>query len=244
VDEVAVLFQEYSGHLAQLGIDGPSALSAIQSGLEAGAFEGDKVLDMFKEMNIKISEGSDATREALGRLGIDERMVDKLQEGKISGAEMFATIQGALKEYEGNIPADLLADTLGTPAEDLGADVVKALDLMGVSMEELEGTAAKSGDAVNKNWSTMVEGMKRNFRTGLGDAFGPLMEKVDKLMPRISDAVLPLVDRFTSAVGDFLADIDVEGLVTMFEEDIVPAVETGGHCASRGNGHRNLRRLR
>lgn len=227
IDEVAILFQEYSGHLAQLGIDGPAALSAIESGMAAGAYEGDKVLDMFKEMNIKISEGSDATREALGRLGIDERMVDKFREGKISGVEMFSTIQGAIKEYEGNIPADLLADTLGTPAEDLGVEVVKALDLMGGSMEELEGTAAKAGDAVNKNWGTMVEGIKRRFQTGLGDAFGPLLEKADELMPRISEAVLPLVDKFTGAVGDFLADIDVEAMATMFEEDIVPAVQTG-----------------
>lgn len=209
-NELALLFQEYSGHLAQLGFQGPDVMSAIASGMQAGAFEGDKVLDMFKEMNIKMTEGSDATRDALSRLGLDPGIVDSYREGSISGVEMFQTIQAAIQEYEGNIPADLLADTLGTPAEDLGAEVVRNLDLMGGSVDEFKGKAAEAGNALYNNIGSAFATLKRQAVDAFadligGDQFAGMKDKVIAGIGSITEAIVPAIAQLGPALDAVVA---------------------------------------
>ena len=199
--EVALLFQEYSAHLGEMGISGPQALAAIQSGLEAGAFEGDKVLDMFKEMNIKLTEGSKGTRESLAELGLSG-LVEDFRAGRVSGVEAFEAIQQKLREYKGEVPANLLADTLGTPAEDLTAEVVKNISLSADAIGDLDGAAVAAGDAVNNSLLPAWSNVWRSIQAGAagvltgGGLFGELRQgAIDTLNDLAGD-----VDAFFSDV--------------------------------------------
>jgi hypothetical protein len=211
-------FNEYGSTFNQLGISGEAALAFINTGLEAGIDNSDRIADLIRETGIRLGEiHSDPNIQAaftdLDNLStIDlSAMLTGWEAGDISGDDMFGAIFQALEDAAAADPtkAKTLASTLmGTIAEDFGLEAVAQLSpvwdesLWG----PLEDRAQTASDTVNNTLSTALTEL---FRTLEVELAGTLDEMFD------FDA---LIDKAKKAIKDIAAALRAgEGLAEALE---------------------------
>ena len=68
-------FWEYSTQFKEMGFTAEEMTGILIKGLQNGAFNSDKVGDVFKELNIRIIEMNDNTREAIHNLGLNSEQI-------------------------------------------------------------------------------------------------------------------------------------------------------------------------
>lgn len=153
---------EYSPHFARFGLDGKSALDLVATGLDHGARNTDVMADSFKELGIRVMDGSTLSRGALSDLGMD---VDKTMAafGK-GGPEAKAALDTVIDRLNATTDAGererLGVALLGTQWEDTMKDVISfidvmpgtstALDSVGISTRMASEKAAGLADAFNQ----------------------------------------------------------------------------------------------
>lgn len=165
------VLNEYTSTFREMGIDGPSALSLINSGLEAGFGNADRVADSVREMGIRVREldptqidaamtsfanGETTIEElntTLGETGAALNELDLLDEteaflsGDMNGEDFFnsviAGLQGVQSESE---RARLAVQIFGTQAEDIGVGAITSLTTEG--FDNIEGAAQEAADSM------------------------------------------------------------------------------------------------
>lgn len=131
-DDWAETLNEYSPHFARFGLDGKSALDLVATGLDHGARNTDVMADSFKELGIRVMDGSTLSRGALADLGLD---VDKTMKafGK-GGPEAKAALDTVIDRLNATTDAGererLGVALLGTQWEDTMKDVISFIDVM------------------------------------------------------------------------------------------------------------------
>ncbi len=133
---------EYSTQFSNGGASAEQFFSVLETGLSGGLLGTDKAADAFKEFRVRIQDGSKATSEALGQLGIDsDDLTKKMASGTITAADAFQMVIQRLKETDDqNVMMQAGVGLLGTQFEDLGQDASIALDLTAVKMSDLVGS--------------------------------------------------------------------------------------------------------
>lgn len=131
-DDWAETLNEYSPHFARFGLDGKSALDLVATGLDHGARNTDVMADSFKELGIRVMDGSTLSRGALADLGLD---VDKTMKafGK-GGPEAKAALDTVIDRLNATTDAGererIGVALLGTQWEDTMKDVISFIDVM------------------------------------------------------------------------------------------------------------------
>jgi hypothetical protein len=176
-------FVEYSSQFAQIGIDGPAALSLINQGLEAGTFNSDKLADTFKELNVRITEavatGEGATAEALGRVGLADE-AEAFAAGEITALEFArgaqeALASGAATEFD-------LYEIFGSPLEDFGVDIFAGLDFTAAENAIIpEGTAQQAASTINDTLNQTLLETGRIIEDSVLAKFGGLEGLLDRI---------------------------------------------------------------
>lgn len=178
-DDLLDTFYEYGPQFERLGFSAEDMTQTLVSGLEAGAFNSDKVADSVKEFGLRLSEGTDATREGLALLDADlANLPDRFLAGEVTGKEAFAIVQQAMRDFEGEIPGQVLADVFGGPGEDLTAGVLMQLDLVGANLGDIEGAAIGAGNAINSNFGAAFDTIKRSAIGALVPLVSPFIEAI------------------------------------------------------------------
>lgn len=165
-------FNEYGSTFKQVGISGEGALGLINSGLDAGIDNSDRIADAIRETGIRLGEiGTDeniaAAFEQLDALSdIDlAKSLDAKNAGEISGDEFYAGFFEALADANEADPqaAQTIAATLvGTIAEDFGVESISQLTpIWDETMGTLEGRAETAGGTISGTLGTTIEGFLR-----------------------------------------------------------------------------------
>lgn len=173
------VLNEYGSTFSRMGFDGESALNLINSGLDAGFGNADRVADALREMDIRVHEldftAIDAAMEAfengdisvdelngvLGETGVALNELDLLDEtraflnGELSGEDYFNSVITALNNVEdASDQAQEAVAIFGTQAEDIGVDAITSLTTEG--LEGIEGRAQEAADAVTNTISGSI----------------------------------------------------------------------------------------
>jgi hypothetical protein len=209
---------EYSPAFQRLGFDGETAIGLISQGLDAGAFNADKIGDAFNEFSIRAIDGSTATVDALSELGLSaDDVAQRIAEGGPAAQQATSDIIAALSNVDDKVTQDAAGVALfGSIWEDLGADVILALDPAAASVENLDGAAARMGDTLNDNLGTKIETLKRTALTGLTtfmtDNVIPAAEAVmdaynEDGLAGVFDTVAEGIENALPVIGDKLQDM-------------------------------------
>lgn len=161
-DDWAETLNEYSPHFKRLGLDGTSALNLIATGLEHGARNTDVMADSFKELGIRVVDGSVLSRGALSDLGLDvDKTMQAFSKGGPEAKAALDTVIDRLNAIQDPVERDRIGVALlGTTWEDTAKDVLgfmdvlpgtsTALDSSGVSARMASEKAAGLADAFNQ----------------------------------------------------------------------------------------------
>lgn len=170
-------FTEYPALFARLGLTGEEALGLINQGLDAGAFNSDKVADALKELQIRATDASATSAEGYRLIGLNaDEMTAKMAAGGVSAREGLDQILDGLRSIEDPVARNAAGVALvGTQWEDLG-DAILALDLS-TAVEQLggvEGAAQRMFDTLANNDATKLEQAKRNIEVAVQGIQGAL----------------------------------------------------------------------
>lgn len=255
IADVTDLTDEYGTSAEQLGLSGQVFLGAVSQIAEAGGFNIDKAADLFKELNIRIRDGSDASTEAVAALGLGyDELISDLEAGGPRAESSLQQIFDNLMAIEDPVERNQLGVALmGTQWEDLG-DTVGAVDFA-TARDELGDLAGATDDlgVVNETASKKIETFKRQVLAKLVDFIGgtaiPKIEELAAFLgPHLQTAVEtlgPIIEDIRLGMTGFIAAFSGEGVtsdgfvgfmeelgvtardfVTFLQEEALPAVQS------------------
>ncbi|MFD7738419.1 phage tail tape measure protein [Streptomyces sp. MJM8645] len=176
-------FNEYPTQFRDLGIDGKQALGLIHQGLEAGARDADVVADAFKELNIRVKDGTAA--DGLKSLGLNaDKMATAFAKGGPQANSALDQLMDRLRQVKD--PAErsrLSVALLGTQAEDLSKALFSLDPSAAVAgLGAVDGAAQKAGDTMRDNASTRWTQFTRGLQQGAVEVLG------SKVVPALMSA--------------------------------------------------------
>ncbi|MGP7815344.1 peptidoglycan DD-metalloendopeptidase family protein [Glutamicibacter soli] len=186
--EILPVFDEYSKHFAQLGIDGDTAMGIIVASSQDGAIGMDKMGDALKEFTIRSTDMSKSTAGAYSALGLDmTTMTNDLLAGGDRAEGAMAQIVHGLQEIKD--PGEQAAASLalfGTPLEDLGTDQIPnflgMIDPMGDAFDSTAGAAQQMTDAINSGPTASLESLGRGFQGLIADGIQPFLGPAQEVL--------------------------------------------------------------
>ncbi|KEQ22878.1 phage tail tape measure protein [Paenibacillus tyrfis] len=179
---------EYAPQFKALGFTANEMFDIFSAGLEAGAFNLDKVGDALKEFNIRAKDGSKSSTEAFQMLGLDvEEMMKTFASGGPKARQAFSQVMQMIADIEDPVQRNTVGvGLMGTQFEDLEATVIAS---MGTATSQFDMTR-NTMDELNKtkfeNMGQALESIGRQIETGLLIPFG---QKLLPLMGSVSTAV-------------------------------------------------------
>lgn len=173
-EDVLDTMTEYSNLMTQAGLTGEQFVNLLNTGVEAGAWNTDKIADAIKEGKRNIDEavaaaalgGTTAYGEALSRVEyFDEAAL--YASGQMGAEEFWSGLIAALQEKGNTFD---YYEIFGSPAEDLGVNVINALDFSEVE-RQFDGTAANIAATMKNTIGTAFTELTRVLEQQLLNAF-------------------------------------------------------------------------
>ncbi|MDP5277141.1 phage tail tape measure protein [Chengkuizengella axinellae] len=175
---------EYAPHFAALGFSANEMFDMFGSGLEAGAFNLDKIGDLVKEFNIKSTDGSKATIEAFEELNMDaQSMMETIGSGGPEAEKAFDDIVNSILSVQDSVKQNEIGFALmGTPFEDLELTVFESMTNVRSQFDQTKDTmeeiAAVKYDTVGHEY----EKLGHQLMTGI------ILPYSEELLPVLKDA--------------------------------------------------------
>lgn len=190
-------FNEYPTQFRDLGIDAKQAMGLIHQGLEAGARDADVVADAFKELNIRVKDGSAA--DGLKSIGLNaDKMAAAFNAGGPKANAALDQIMDRLRQVKDPTERSKLSFALlGTQAEDLSKALFSLDPSSAVAgLGAVDGAAARAGDTMRNNASTRWTSFIRGLQQGAVEVVG---SKVVPALMAAADWVGTLGDKLNTA---------------------------------------------
>ncbi|NLP82585.1 phage tail tape measure protein [Microbacterium sp. CFH 90308] len=217
-------FTEYPALFARLGLTGDEALGLINQGLDAGAFNSDKVADALKELQIRATDASESSAEGYRLIGLNaEEMTAKMAAGGSSAREGLDQILDGLRGIEDPVARNAAGVALiGAQWEDLG-DSILALDLSTAvdQLNGVDGAAQRMFDTLAANDATRIQQAQRNIEVAAQGIQGALAAAFSEPLGDLAN----FVSQNRGPVMQFILDLANAGLD--FGVGVVEGVATG-----------------
>lgn len=181
---------EYSPLWADMGYSAEDMFGIMKNGAKEGVYNLDYLNDVMKEFQIRATDGSKSTLEAVSALSPETQKVwQAFSDGKASVADMSQAAVADLAKIDDKVKQNELGVALfGTKWEDLGGDVVLSMLAAGESLEDFDGAMQKINEVRFDTVGAALKGIGRILL-------------VDLVVP-IGEAVLPALNM----VANFLRD--------------------------------------
>ena len=183
---------EYTQIWGQAGFTAQEMFSILQNGLDAGAYNLDKVNDFVKEFTISLSDGR--IKENLSSFSDDtQKLFKEWEKGKATSADVFKAVINDLKNAESEQEALTTASTIWSA---LGED--NALSVI-TSLNDVNETYQDTTGAINKTTETMYDTTSNEAQTALRKVKTSAAELSKNLLPNLSkilDVVNGWIDKF------------------------------------------------
>lgn len=192
---------EYSVQFAKLGYTAEDMFAVFKKGSESGAFNLDKVGDAFKELSVRVIDGSDTTKEAFEAIGLNaNEMTAAFAAGGDAAKSATDTVIKALADTDNALVQNEAGIGLfGTMWEDLGANVI-------TSMTEIESGAYASSEAIETllgfEYSSLSDDLQRIGRSLQTDVLMPIMEQVMPMLDELVEFISGLIEKFSGLTDE------------------------------------------
>lgn len=198
--------EEYAGDMAQLGLTGEQSLGMIAAGLKAGARNGDLAADAVREFSIRAIDGSSGTAAAYRALGLDAgQMAAQIAAGGPAATAATSEVIRALAGMSDPLAQEAAGVALfGTRFEELGIDVVAAMDPLAASLGDVAGAAANMGDTLRNNPQVAVRQLWRGAMQGLTTFIGTYLVPAIMSFSEWAKQVAVDLQPLAQLVGDHL----------------------------------------
>lgn len=248
--DLMATIQEFAPVFAEMGYSAQGMFELLQSGNDAGIESFGKFADGIKEFNIRTLDGSDASEEAYNNLfatmdsgftSITEsgtKTFDtyaELQAGISDGSITMRQVMGQTAEAMQGITDPVERNAIGVALmgslwEDLGPDILTAMDVAGDGMGDYEGAMDKVKQST-LNAIAPTERFKRSMQGFISQAVNPLIAAIiEELVPALDSFTAWLkgggldgIEEFVSSLIDSLIPIanDVIGFVTELTQEFI-----------------------
>lgn len=164
-DDLLETFQEYSPQFKKLGIDGKDALGLLSRGLKAGARDTDVIADGFKELSIRVIDGSTLTKQSFKDIGLNaDKMAEQFGKGGETARKATQQVIDGLLGIEDPVKRNIAGTGLfGTQWEDTIQQILPSLANTEGAIENVDGATKRMADTVGDNAAGKVETLKRKF---------------------------------------------------------------------------------
>lgn len=202
---------EYGQLWSQAGFSAEEMFTILQNGLDAGAYNLDKVNDFVKEFTISLADGR--IGENLGSFSEGTAdLFQKWQEGKATAKDVFYSVISDLKnatnEQEALTTASTVWSSLG---EDNAMAVITSLGDVNDAYKEVNGTMNDIKDIGYDTLESKLESLGRKAKTEILNPIGevalPLLEKGIDLTGSAIDAVGKRISPQKTVLQEFIEEI-------------------------------------
>ena len=198
-DMLDILY-EYSPQFKKLGLNGSEALNYIEKGLDAGAYNADKMADALKELSIRSIDGSKTTIQAFQSIGLNS---DEMAKKFTQGGE---TAKGALKEtllaltnIQDPIKQDLAGVSLfGTQWEDSSKQAILAMANVEGGLSNVEGATKKAGEEMNSTMQAQFTKSLREVKQELLPLGVEVLSLAKDFLPALTDGIKSVTSIFSN----------------------------------------------
>lgn len=210
---------EYAPYFKNSGQSAEEFFTALITGAQNGIYDVDKIGDAWKEFTIRLTDGSDSTKEALEKLGFAaDDITWKFAQGGPAADQAADDIIAALAKVEDPLERNQLGVALfGTQWEDTGGKVLPVFRNMESGLEGVQGAAQKLADVKYDDLDTAWNNLARSLEALAQPALTAGAEKLADLMNRTASAV------DAAAAGDWKGAAQI---LTAPSEEEVARVET------------------
>jgi hypothetical protein len=211
---------EYSSTFSNFGATADEVLSLFNSGLEAGFDNTDRVADLFREFQIRVSNPEEtAAQESLANLGLADEAA-AFQAGELTGVEFFngviSAIQGMNDQTQAGEQQAALANIFGTQTEDFMGSVF-GLDPTAITFDQIEGRAAEISTFLNDNLGVAFTELFNTINVEAGNLLSSDAIDLDGKLEAIKTAVQTTVDEIQA--GSTLSEAIKIGLEPLGFDD-------------------------
>ena len=191
-------FNEYGPKFKSIGMDAQDMYNALESGAKSGIFDMDKLGDAVNEFSIRVLDGSDTTKDAFKRMGLDaDDMADKFAQGGDTARNAFKQTMKALEGIEDPLERNTVGvELFGTMWEDTGGQAILALGDIQDGVNNTKGAIQELDQVNSDNLNSKFSALGRTIQTEivgtiLEDAYPAIEEIVDFTAENI-DEIIPL----------------------------------------------------
>lgn len=194
---------EYAPLYAQAGYNAGDFFDIMKRGTSSGVFQVDKVNDGIKEMGIRLSDGSKGVADAMAQMSSSTQKVwEDMKAGKATSAEVMMAVIGELEGMEDQTKATQLGvATLGTPFEDLGNKAIYALNDTDKGLKDVEGSAKKASDTLDKTFNQQIKELMRSYATELEPIAREFLTLAKDALPAVKDGIESVSDKIQGLIA-------------------------------------------
>lgn len=178
---------EYGQLWSQAGFSASEMFSILESGLDSGAYNLDKVNDFVKEFTISLSDGR--IEESINSFSEGtQQLFNEYKNGEATAKEVFFSVINDLETTMSKQEALTVAsNTWSALGEDNALQVISALNDVGTAYDDVNGKAQEMID---------------NQTSGASGAIAELKNNVEILASEVGESLVPNVERLNEIVKD------------------------------------------
>lgn len=182
---------EYAPYYEKAGKSAAEFMGTLTAGAESGIYDVDKIGDAMKEFTIRLTDGSETTKEALKSLGVETMdLPSKFMKGGETASAAFDMIIDKLLAIEDPLKQNQAGVALfGTQWEDTGGAILGIFDQIDSGMTDTRA-ALDALDATRlDDLGEGVERVGRHIETAAGELFAPITQGAAHMVHGVADAL-------------------------------------------------------
>lgn len=207
-DELGDNMAEYSQIFGQAGFTAEQTFDMLQSGLDGGAYNLDKVNDLIKEMAISLTDGR--FEDNIGMFsGQTQELFRQWQQGGATQADvirsMISDFGGMENQYEALNKAGTIWSALG---EDNSLNVIKSLNNTSMAYDNVEGAQDAMNNAMSN--TTGMDAFKSSLRAvgnEIGISLNPMFGKAADAITNFTEKILPKIEPALKKMWEYAGPI-------------------------------------
>lgn len=229
-DELLDSINEYSPQFKKAGLDAEDMFNIFYDGTQAGAWNLDKIGDAVKEFNIRLTDGSTGSAEALKTLGLNaDEVATIMTNGGEKAKETYTGIIEKITNMTDKQEQNLVGTALfGTMWEDLSPEVIGALGEIGDNFNKTIDTANEMNSIKYNDLGSALESLKRSTTTNivmpLTESVMPIINELMPYIQKIIDAISNWVQENPKLAGTLVIIVGVIGVLLSILGMVVPII--------------------
>lgn len=218
---------EYGQLWSQAGFSASEMFSILESGLDSGAYNLDKVNDFVKEFTISLSDGR--IEESINSFSEGtQQLFNEYKNGEATAKEVFFSVINDLETTMSKQEALTVAsNTWSALGEDNALQVISALNDVGSAYDDVNGKAQEMIDNQTSGASGAIAELKNNaeiLASEVGESLVPNVERLNEIVKDVTEWFRGLNDEQKETAATVGTVVAVIGPLLLILSKVITAI--------------------